>query len=222
MSTIGAQLKAAREAKGLTASELAASIKALTTIIEKIEVNDFSRLPAPIYVRGFIKLYARCVGLNPIPLLEEYTAIQASPTGKPDNLMPGARNIEHARQAATPERLAPTTPKKPDQSISSLPGHALPKIERRPPEPAQPAARRHFPKIHLPRLRLPDIRISAEAWRGISMVAGVGAIAFLIALGVREIAARRSMAVSRDMRLIQEPPAPYLSLPNPATPPARR
>ena len=234
MSTIGAKLKAAREAKGLTSSELATSINTIARVVDDLENDEFKRLPAPIYVRGFIKLYARFVGLDSAPLLEEYAALQARATDKHAHSAPIAMRLKSVRITAAPAPASPTPPKPVAQGIEPLSARVLPgrgneRPAPPPPTPPPPAKGRRFPKFHLPRLRLkfrmprlrlPDIRISAEAWRGIGMVAGVGVAAFLVTLGVREVANRRSMAVSRDLRLIQEPPAPYLSIP--ATPPTRR
>lgn len=220
MSAIGAKLKAAREARGLTTSELAASINTLTLVVQNLEDDQFQRLPAPIYVRGFIKLYAQQVGLDPAPLLEEYAAVHARAAGGPHQAAPVAARLKHSRPA--PAGCAPEP---------SLP--AAPKPE----PPAAPRPKWRFPKFRLPRIGLPAIRIPAEAWQGIGMpavripaeawqvigmAAGILALALLLFLGVRETANRRSMAASRDLRLIQEPPAPYLGISTPATPPAGR
>jgi hypothetical protein len=52
-------------------------------IIDAIENNDFSGIAAPLYGKGFIKLYAECVGLDPAPLIRDYMerhARQVQPT----------------------------------------------------------------------------------------------------------------------------------------------
>ena len=68
----GATLKAAREAKGSTPGAAAEATRIKVQIIEAIERDDFSRIAAPTYARGFIKLYAEYVGLDPEPLLRAY------------------------------------------------------------------------------------------------------------------------------------------------------
>ena len=40
--------------------------------VKAIEADDFDRLVAPVYARGFIKLYAECVGLDPMPLQKQF------------------------------------------------------------------------------------------------------------------------------------------------------
>jgi hypothetical protein len=44
----------------------------LVQIVEGLENEDFRRIPAPIYGRGFIKLYCEAVGLDPKPLQAEF------------------------------------------------------------------------------------------------------------------------------------------------------
>ena len=75
MSSFGETLKAAREAKGLTCSQVAAQTHMLVQIVEEMEREDFHRIPAPIYGRGFVRLFADCVGLDPVPLVREFMDI---------------------------------------------------------------------------------------------------------------------------------------------------
>ena len=75
MSSFGETLRNAREAKGLTCSQVAAQTHMLVQIVEEMEREDFHRIPAPIYGRGFVRLFADCVGLDPIPLVREFMDI---------------------------------------------------------------------------------------------------------------------------------------------------
>lgn len=69
---LGSKLKNARLDRGLTASEVAAVTRMKVQMIEDIEREDFSKVAATIYGKGFIRLYAEQVGLDPAPLIEEY------------------------------------------------------------------------------------------------------------------------------------------------------
>ena len=75
MSSFGEKLRTAREAKGLTCSQVAAQTHMLVQIVEEMEREDFHRIPAPIYGRGFVRLFADCVGLDPVPLVREFMDI---------------------------------------------------------------------------------------------------------------------------------------------------
>ena len=75
MIEFGKTLKSAREAKGLSVAQLAEATHLLPRVVEDLEKEDFSRLPAPIYGRGFVKLYCEQVGLDPKPMIAEFMDI---------------------------------------------------------------------------------------------------------------------------------------------------
>jgi hypothetical protein len=70
----GAQLRRRREVQGLTIDALSRITKISRTSLAAIETSDVQRLPAPIYTRGFVKAYAREVGLDPERTADEYLA----------------------------------------------------------------------------------------------------------------------------------------------------
>ncbi len=72
MESLGKQLKEARERRKLTASEAAKGTRLKVQHIESLEREDFSRMAAPAYAKGFIKIYAEYLGLDPDPLIQEY------------------------------------------------------------------------------------------------------------------------------------------------------
>ena len=61
---VGAQLQAAREARGLTLEQVAAETRIPQRHLLTIEAGDFSALPARTYAIGFSRTYARAVGLD--------------------------------------------------------------------------------------------------------------------------------------------------------------
>lgn len=60
---LGMALKRAREERDLTLSEIAASTKVPRASLEMLERGDLSGLPAEVFVRGFIRSYAKAVAL---------------------------------------------------------------------------------------------------------------------------------------------------------------
>jgi len=76
---LGAKLQEAREKRKLSPSEVAAGTRMKVQIVEDLEREDFSRIAAPVYGKGFIKLYAEFVGLKPRPLIDEYVARFVNP-----------------------------------------------------------------------------------------------------------------------------------------------
>ena len=89
METIGQQLKAARDRKGVTASQAALATHLKVQHIEALERDDYSRLTVPTYAKGFLRIYADYLYLDPAPLLREYTLRYAQPAAA----RPGAETI---------------------------------------------------------------------------------------------------------------------------------
>lgn len=72
--SVGATLRQAREAKGLSLEDIKNSTQIMTRQLQEMEHDDFSSFAAPIYAKGFIRLFARAVGLDPEPLVREFSA----------------------------------------------------------------------------------------------------------------------------------------------------
>ena len=75
MIEFGKTLRDAREAKGLSVAQLADVTHMTVNTINELESEDFTHIPAPIYGRGFVKLYCETVGLDPKPLIAEFMDI---------------------------------------------------------------------------------------------------------------------------------------------------
>ena len=65
----GARLKAGRENKKFAVGEVAAKLKLTGRQVEAIEAEDLSHLPNPVFVRGFVRNYARLVDVDPDSLI---------------------------------------------------------------------------------------------------------------------------------------------------------
>ncbi|HXU00734.1 MAG TPA: helix-turn-helix domain-containing protein [Polyangia bacterium] len=57
-------LRRAREDRALTIGDISASTKVPRSAIEQLEAGALSSLPAHVFVRGFIRSYAKAVGIN--------------------------------------------------------------------------------------------------------------------------------------------------------------
>jgi cytoskeleton protein RodZ len=65
----GEILRQAREARGESIADLVHTLKLSQQQLEAIESGRFNALPGPTFVRGFVRNYARHLGLDPVPLL---------------------------------------------------------------------------------------------------------------------------------------------------------
>ncbi|MBL8396181.1 MAG: helix-turn-helix domain-containing protein [Candidatus Accumulibacter sp.] len=77
---VGAQLRAAREAKNISLAEAAQSLKLGTRQVEALEAEDWHALPGSTMIRGFVRNHARLTGLDPEPLMRALDAAQLPQT----------------------------------------------------------------------------------------------------------------------------------------------
>jgi len=64
MPALGEEFRSAREARGITLSEVAEQIHIRSVYLNAIENEEWAAIGAPVYVRGFIRTYARFLGLD--------------------------------------------------------------------------------------------------------------------------------------------------------------
>ena len=60
----GEKLKRAREALGMTPTDVAAKLKLGARQVEALEAEDFAHLPGDVFTRGFVRNYARLVEVD--------------------------------------------------------------------------------------------------------------------------------------------------------------
>jgi cytoskeleton protein RodZ len=70
----GAYLREARERRGVSLREIAATTRISLSALEALERNNISRLPGGIFTRAFVRAYAREVGLDPERTVREFVA----------------------------------------------------------------------------------------------------------------------------------------------------
>jgi len=67
--TVGELLQQEREQRRMSRTELAQKIRVKEQFLEALEANRFDELPAAVFVKGYIKSYARVLGFDPEPML---------------------------------------------------------------------------------------------------------------------------------------------------------
>ena len=72
--SFGDELRDARENAGLSVDDIMHVTKMTRDQVMGLETADYHAFSAPVYTKGFIKQYARAVGLDPAPLVAEYLA----------------------------------------------------------------------------------------------------------------------------------------------------
>jgi transcriptional regulator with XRE-family HTH domain len=194
MIEFGTTLRLAREAKGLSTSEIAEKTHLLVQIVEDLENENFSRIPAPIYGRGFIKLYCEAVDIpDPAPLIAEFMEIY---NGNRPAVIKMKRPAPAPVPAPEPE---PATEPAPEPEPATEPEPAAAQTDSTPaPEPLS-AGRNHYSRYAMPlppededETRFaPSFRVPPAVWRMLALAAAAG---LLLYLAYRLLAALCSLA----------------------------
>jgi len=74
LTPFGARLKEQREKRGITLDQISKSTKIGTRFLEALEEDHFDRLPGGIFNKGFVRAYARSVGMNEDQAIADYLA----------------------------------------------------------------------------------------------------------------------------------------------------
>ena len=68
----GLFLKHERELRGVPLEEIAEATKVHIRFLEALENNDFERLPGEVFIKGYIRSYARAIGFNAEEMINAY------------------------------------------------------------------------------------------------------------------------------------------------------
>lgn len=99
MESIGRYLKGMREARGMSVEEIARATRIPIASIERVEGDHFDDLPGEVFVRGFLRAYARAVHAPVEDVLARYTAgrrvaaVTPLPLATPDGRRPSGRRV---------------------------------------------------------------------------------------------------------------------------------
>lgn len=75
MQTIGERLEEARKRKGISIREAAETTKIRGDYLQKFEANSFDVDLPPLYVRGFLRSYARYLDLDPDRVVSDFDTL---------------------------------------------------------------------------------------------------------------------------------------------------
>lgn len=97
--SLGSWLRGQREARGVSLRDIADASKISLRYLEALEQDRFDVLPAPVFAKGFLREYARVVGLDPDEAVNLYLLSRSETEPEPE-----------ASQQPTPRRsAAPST-----------------------------------------------------------------------------------------------------------------
>jgi len=68
----GAQLAAIRQQQGFTQEYVASKLHLRVRIVQLIDADEYERLPEPVFIKGYLRAYAKLLGVNHEPILTHY------------------------------------------------------------------------------------------------------------------------------------------------------
>ena len=109
MGSFGERMRREREKRGITLDSISQTTKIGTHILEALEKEEFGKLPGGIFNKGFVRSYARFLGMNEEQVLKEFTEVAGDPEQPlPDppapRLDPGADQVADQVREAGRER----------------------------------------------------------------------------------------------------------------------
>ena len=99
LASFGEELRREREIRGISLKEIADATKISKRFLEAIERNDHKTLPAPVFTRGFVREYARYLGLNADDMVNRYNYAAAG-----DDRIEKTPHLERLVELQTPQQ----------------------------------------------------------------------------------------------------------------------
>ena len=108
LPSFGEQLRQARESQNITLQEIAATTKISARSLQALESEQFDQLPGGIFNKGFVRAYARYVGLDEDKMLAAYMAVAKHDVSETD-METVSSQIAAARRPPKESRIGGTT-----------------------------------------------------------------------------------------------------------------
>lgn len=111
MDSIGHIFKTTRERKRISLSYAAATTRIKLQNLEMMERDDFTKMPAPAYAKGFIRMYADFLGIDSAPLVQHYVEFHQGRRSAPaPTIVPPPRAAPPTAAPAPAEPAEPAAP----------------------------------------------------------------------------------------------------------------
>jgi cytoskeleton protein RodZ len=104
LPSFGDKLKLEREKRKITLEEISASTKIGTRMLQALEGDKFGQLPGGIFNKGFVRAYARAVGLDEDQAVADY--LQASGEASPASETAARDNERESNARDTEQRIS--------------------------------------------------------------------------------------------------------------------
>jgi cytoskeletal protein RodZ len=112
LGTFGEKLRKQREQRGIELDKISNATKISTRMLRALEEEHFDQLPGGVFNKGFVRAYARQVGLDAEEAVSDYLAALCESQVQSQNILPDFRKpIDVAPPAAAQPRRPNDAPK---------------------------------------------------------------------------------------------------------------
>ena len=104
MGTFGDNLRKQREQRGLSLDAISTITKISPRMLRAIEEEHFEQLPGGVFNKGFVRAYARLVGLDEDEAVSDYLAALRENQVQSQTILPNFRPAKETREEEEPDR----------------------------------------------------------------------------------------------------------------------
>ncbi len=101
----GRRLRVQRQSRGMEIERIATQLHLRNDVVEALEQDRYDALPAPVYVAGYLRNYARLVGLDPTSIVNAYHGATPHADARMTQPMPSRRPRPKGRSGGLLVRL---------------------------------------------------------------------------------------------------------------------
>jgi cytoskeletal protein RodZ len=145
MESIGTYLRRERELRGISLEEIADTTRIAIKQLERLEEGRTAELPGEVFVRGYLKAYARAIGIKQDDVLARYGNTQRVREVAPSAVRVAAGGHESGKRfglaialvvfailatLAMSILLRPRSQERPEQLSYNVPAGTLPVLDR--------------------------------------------------------------------------------------------
>ncbi|HWM94392.1 MAG TPA: RodZ domain-containing protein [Thermoanaerobaculia bacterium] len=106
-ASFGDWLRRQREMREISLRDIADRTKISLRYLQAMEDNRFDLLPAPIFAKGFLREYARYVGLSPDEVVNHYLSVQQAASSEEEGVKKDTTLAGQSLASQRPHRVKP-------------------------------------------------------------------------------------------------------------------
>ncbi len=134
MGAFGEKLRKQREQRGIELDKISNATKISTRMLRALEEEHFDQLPGGVFNKGFVRAYARQVGLDAEEAVSDYLAALRESQVQAQNILPDFRKSVDVAAPVASRLSRPNDVPKNDGGVKDFPGDDIKPVD---PDPRQ-------------------------------------------------------------------------------------